>query len=120
MFRDRKVLREAVEAFLQGLGANEKDIAGRLESEGVRGRMGDRHSCVVACYLSSVLGADHRISAISVSARQVEVFQPRGTFVTVKTPEALRAFLGSFDCGSYPALVREAEQPDYAPLPPAA
>ena len=95
-----------VVAFLVGLGSTTAEIAARLAGEGVRGVPGDTNDCAVAVYLRAVLGPESRVRSVKVTGDCVAVCRCRRKGISVALPEPVRAFIGEFDKGGFPVLVR--------------
>jgi len=105
-FRTAGALERRVAAFLVGLGSTGAEIAARLACEGVRGVPGDTDDCAVAVYLHAVLGPDHQVRSVKVTGDAVAVYRWRRRGIAVHLPEPVRAFIGEFDKGRFPILVR--------------
>lgn len=104
--RTAGALERQVAAFLVGLGSTGVEIAARLAREGVRGVPGDTDDCAVAVYLHAVLGPDHQVRSVTVNDGAVAVSRCRRRGISVPLPEPVRAFIGEFDKGRFPVLVR--------------
>jgi len=105
-FRTAGALERRVAAFLVGLGSTGAEIAARLACEGVRGVPGDTDDCGLAVYLHAVLGPDHQVRSVKVTGDAVAVYRWRRRGIAVPLPEPVRAFIGEFDKGRFPILVR--------------
>lgn len=104
--RTTGALERQVAAFLVGLGSSGVEVAARLAREGVRGVPGDTDDCAVAVYLHAVLGPDDQVRSVKVAGGAVAVSRCRRRGVSVPLPEPVRAFIGEFDKGRFPTLVR--------------
>lgn len=102
-------LERQVAAFLVGLGSTGVEVAARLAREGVRGVPGDTDDCAVAVYLHAVLGPDHHVRSVKVAGGAVALYRSRRRAISVPLPEPIRAFIGDFDKGRFPALIRTVE-----------
>lgn len=103
----RRQLRQRTRGLLQELGADDDDVARKLESMGVTGTPGDEHGCAVAAYLSAIVPTDPQVVTVLVKPRHVVLdTAEKGRPARVRLPRPLRLFVARFDRGAYPALVR--------------
>ncbi len=103
----RRELRAEVKDLLASLGDDPWEIAARLGRTGVRGIPHDPHNCVVARYLSAIVGTDPAVSRVVVSRTDLALRRSRRLAVPIRVvlPPALRAFISAFDAYEIPALV---------------
>lgn len=104
--RTARALERQVGAFVAGLGSTGSEIAARLSSEGVSGVPGATDDCALAVYLHAVLGPDCQVQSVKVTNDAVAVYWSRRRGIAVPLPEPVREFIGEFDAGRFPALVR--------------
>jgi len=107
--RSARTLKRQVEAFLVGLGSSDAEVAARLSREGVRGVPGDPDDCAVAVYLDAVLAADPQVRSVKVAGTAAAVYRHWRRRISVPLPEPTRVFIGGFDKGRFPGLVRASD-----------
>ena len=106
----RRAIRAQVRQLLDALGPRASDVAVSLADAGVQGIQQDSERCALAAYLHVVLGGDSRVRRVKVGTAGVEIWGgawwPRR--VSVPLPTAVRNFVGAFDQGIFPRLLRPA------------
>jgi hypothetical protein len=105
---ERRALRSETRQLLAALGQDADQVATSLAAGGVRGKRTSTRECAVAVYLSAIVGADERVSAIAVAGTRMRItlrshWTPP---VVVWLPPAVRQFVSAFDAGRFPSLVR--------------
>lgn len=106
---------EGLAQALAWLGASEDAIAARLTAGGWRGPKDDCEHCPVANFLLATFAADRvEVNQLGVSVeREVRIFTDsdldvQQQTIVAETPNAVADFIGDFDSGNYPDLIKEA------------
>jgi hypothetical protein len=107
MRSSRTGLRRQVECLLTDLGEAPGEIADSLNRAGARGEPQHHSRCVLASYLSAVVGSDPGIASIEVGVRRVRITRSDGwrRRVTIAAPAQIVEFIRGFDLGLYPQLL---------------
>ena len=113
-------IKRRVGALLEGLGHDPDEVAGTLEAAGVHGVPRSNSSCAVALYAAAVMRTDPRITSVSVGpcTLLLTLVHPDGRSggrLVVQLPKPVRGFVGGFDAGRYPRVLRL--QVDDGPAP---
>jgi hypothetical protein len=105
---ERRALRSETRQLLAALGRDADQVASALGAGGVRGKRTSTRECAIAVYVSAIVGADERVSAIAVAGTRMRItLQSHWTPpVVVWLPPAVRQFVSAFDAGRFPSLVR--------------
>ena len=105
---ERRALRSETRQLLAALGQDADQVATSLAAGGVRGKRTSTRECAVAVYVSAIVGADERVSAIAVAGTRMRITlrSPWTPPVVVWLPPAVRQFVSAFDAGRFPSLVR--------------
>ena len=87
------------------LGTTTAEVAGTLESAGVRGVPRSGTSCAVARYLA----ADPEVQSVMVSSEGVSISVRRwwSADILVPVPAPVRQFIRHFDSGDFATLIAE-------------
>ena len=114
-FQYRRNLRRQSERLLKSLGDSADAIAHHLNEAGVRGVPQNAFDCVLSRYLNAVIPTASGVEEIAVGRVRKKVGPaqlilrltafPRWT-VRIDLGEHFQQFLGWFDAGAYPGLVR--------------
>jgi hypothetical protein len=99
-------LAQEIGLLLASLGSTPGELAGSLESAGVRARPGDPAGSPVRLFLAAVVGADPNVKSVQVDGDALVVdlrawWRPT---ISVPVPPVVRSFEGAFEAGCYPSL----------------
>ncbi len=103
----RRDLRAQVKRVLAQMGGEPMEIASFLHSSGVRGVPNDPHECIVARYLSAIVGTHPAVAQVIVSKTDLALRRPRRLAMPIRVvlPPAMRSFIEMFDAYELPHLV---------------
>lgn len=103
----RRELRSEVAKLLTSLGAEPQAIAANFAHLGMHGIPHDPHNCVVARYLSAIVGTDPAVSRVVVSRTDLALRRSRRFALPIRVPlpPAMRNFITAFDAYEIPDLV---------------
>lgn len=86
---------------------NPAEIAHRLETEGVKGYVRDPNSCPIANYVARKV----ETSNVSAGPFYISVFDlANRVFNSATTPHSVAEFMGLFDDGEYPNLIKDDDE----------
>ena len=101
--------RRHVRGFLDDLGRTGDEVAETLAALGVRGVRSQPGDCPMARLLAAVVGSDPAVARVRVWNRHVLVTKAGGwRWVFTRLPGSVRDFVGAFDAGRHPQLMRAA------------
>jgi hypothetical protein len=101
----RSSLRENLHGFLDGLGADGRQVAARLIEDGVSGIPRSTSDCAIARYLKAILGGDSRVASLEVTRDWLVARRAFRHCVKVPLPEPVKEFVALFDDGAFPELI---------------
>ncbi|MDA8268489.1 MAG: hypothetical protein M0013_08985 [Actinomycetota bacterium] len=109
LMRRRRDLRAQVKRVLAQMGDEPMGIASFLCSSGVRGVPNDPRQCILARYLSAVVGTHRAVAQVIVSKTDLALLRPRRLAVPIRVvlPPAMRSFIRIFDAYELPHLVAQ-------------
>lgn len=118
LIRTRRHLQHSIEQLNEALGSSPAAVALNLAALHAAGRPKNPTDCVIARYLSAVVGTERVVKSISVSSRGVHVtLSGKHLPVKVQLPDPVSSFIRAFDEGTYPDLVDGDAEPRAAGRP---
>jgi hypothetical protein len=118
LIRTRRHLQHSIRQLNESLGSSPAAVAVNLAALHAVGRPKNPTDCVIARYLSAIVGTERAVKNISVSSRGVHVTLIGKHFpVKVPLPGPVATFIKAFDEGGYPDLIDRAGEPRVADRP---